>query len=120
MAVVSNMPSLFLREHLQRFGIDGYFEAITGQDDCEEQKPSPKPILVTLEKLGSRPERSAYVGDMEEDIIAGKRARVYTFAICRDKGYHPSWRLERQNPDFLISSFEELFTIVKMLNRPAR
>jgi len=116
LAIVSNIPSLFLREHLQRFGISEHFRVITGQDDCEEQKPSPKPILITLEELGSKPEQSAYVGDMEEDIIAGKRARVYTFAISRDGSYHPNWRLKRQNPDFFISDLDELLTIVNRLN----
>ncbi|MCW4020465.1 MAG: HAD-IA family hydrolase, partial [Candidatus Bathyarchaeota archaeon] len=104
-------------EHLQRFGIDGYFDAVTGQDDCSKQKPSPAPILVTLEKLGSKPERSAYVGDMEEDIIAGKKAQVYTFAVTREEGYHPDWRLKRQEPNFLISDLNELVAIVERLNR---
>jgi phosphoglycolate phosphatase len=119
LAIVSNIPSLFLREHLQRFGIDEYFVAVTSQDDCEEQKPSPKPILITLEELGSKPEQSAYVGDMEEDIIAGKRAHVYTFAVSRDCSYHPSWRLKRQNPDFFVSDLNELLTIVNRLNARA-
>jgi len=115
-AVASNIPSLFLREHLQQFGIDGCFDAVTGQDDCEEVKPSPKPILTTLEKLGRKPDRSAYVGDMEEDIMAGKRANVCTIAVSRDSSYHPAWRLRRQNPDFLIHDLEGLVTIVETLN----
>jgi len=116
LAIASNIPSLFLKEHLQRFDIDKYFAAVTGQDDCKEQKPSPKPILTTLETLGSKPEQSAYVGDMEEDIIAGKQAHVYTFSVSREGSYHPSWKLKRQNPDFLISDLDELLTIVKSLN----
>jgi len=116
LAIASNILSLFLREHLQRFEIDKYFKVVTGQDDCTEQKPSPKPILITLEKLGSKPENSVYVGDMEEDIIAGKKAHVYTFAICRENSYHPAWKLKRQNPDFLISDLNELFPIVKTIN----
>lgn len=113
LAIASNIPNLFLVEHLQRFGIEEHFDAITGQEDCEEKKPSPEPILVTMEKLGSRPDRSAYVGDMEEDVIAGRRANVYTIAISRGGSYHPSWKLERQNPDFLISDLNELTTIAK-------
>lgn len=113
LAVVSNIPSLFLVEHLERFGIDEYFDAVTGQDDCEEKKPSPKPILITMEKLGGKPERSAYVGDMEEDIISGKRARVCTIAVSRDGSYHPDWRLKKQNPNFLISDLTELIPLVK-------
>lgn len=115
LAVVSNMLSLFLREHLQRFGLEVYFEAVTSQDDCTEQKPSPQPILITLEKLGSEPTRSAYVGDMEEDIIAGRMAGVRTVAVCRDESYHPEWRLRRQNPDFLIRNLDSLVTIVDEL-----
>jgi len=112
LAIASNIPPPFLREHLQRFQIDGYFDVVTGQDDCTEQKPSPKPILITMEKLGSKPDQSAYVGDMEEDIIAGKRADVQTFAVCRDDSYHPSWKLKRQNPDFFISDLKELLAIL--------
>jgi len=108
LGVASNIPSLFLREHLNKLGIDGYFAAVTGQEDCDEQKPSPKPILATVEKLGVRPEEAVYVGDMEEDIIAGKRAGTLTAAIVRDKGYHPRWRLQRQSPDCFINNLKEL------------
>jgi HAD superfamily hydrolase (TIGR01549 family) len=108
LGVASNIPTVFLREHLKRFEIEGYFDTITGQEDCDEQKPSPKPILITIEKLGARPQEAMYVGDMEEDIIAGKMANVVTVAIVRNESYHPRWRLERQKPDFLISSLREL------------
>ena len=72
LGVASNIPTLFLREHLRKFNIDRYFDVITGQEDCDEQKPSPKPVVVTVEKLGAKPQEAMYVGDMEEDIIAGK------------------------------------------------
>ena len=113
LAIASNIPSDFLREHLQRFEIDKFFKVVTGQDDCQEQKPSPEPILVTLRRLKSDPKFSAYVGDMEEDIIAGKRAGVITVAICRKEGYHPCWRLRRQKPNFMISSLWDLIRVMK-------
>ena len=111
LAVASNIPTLFLREHLKKFGIDKYLDAITGQEDCDEQKPSPKPILFTVEKLGVRPQEAMYVGDMEEDIIAGKKANVVTTAIVRNESYHPQWRLERQKPDYLITNLRELLLV---------
>ena len=80
--VASNIPTLFLREHLSRLGIDSYFDAITGQEDCDEQKPSPKPILTTVDKLNVVSQETIYVGDMEEDIIAGKRAKAITAGGC--------------------------------------
>ena len=112
LAIASNIPSDFLREHLQRFRIDKFFQVVTGQDDCREQKPSPEPILVTLQKLKAEPNVSAYIGDMEEDIIAGKRAGVITVAICRESGYHPLWKLRRQRPNFVISNLLDLMLIV--------
>src|SRR4030042_558874 len=108
LGVASNIPTLFLREHLRQLNIDRYFDTITGQEDCDEQKPSPKPIVITIEKLGVKPQEAIYVGDMEEDIIAGKRANLVTVAIVRNESYHPRWRLERQKPDFLISNLREL------------
>jgi HAD superfamily hydrolase (TIGR01549 family) len=113
LGVASNIPSLFLKETLERFGILEYFGEITGQDDCDEQKPSPKPILSTLVKLGVKPKYSMYVGDMVEDMIAGKRAGVITVAISRENSYHPAMRLKRENPDFSISNLNELVAIVK-------
>lgn len=111
MGIASNIPALFLREHLSKLGIDGYFAAVTGQEDCDEQKPSPKPILATAEKLRVRPEQTVYVGDMEEDMIAGRKANVLTAAIVRKESYHPRWRLERQSPDFIISDIRELLPV---------
>ena len=49
LGVASNIPTVFLKEHLQKFEIDGYFDIVTGQEDCDEQKPSPKPV--TSEKM---------------------------------------------------------------------
>ena len=116
LAIASNIPSNFLIEHLERFGLDGYFGVVTGQDDCGEQKPSPEPILSTLSRLGSKPESSAYVGDMEQDMIAGKRAGVWTIAICREEGYHACWRLKRQDPDFVIFNLHGLLRVISNLN----
>lgn len=113
LGIASNIPTLFLREHLRSFRIESYFGAITGQEDCDEQKPSPKPVLVTLEKLGAQPPEAIYVGDMEEDIIAGKRANTYTVAISRKESYHHRWRLKRQNPDCLISGLDELLQLFR-------
>ena len=111
MGIASNVPTMFLRAHLKDFKIENYFGAVTGQEDCNEQKPSPKPVLVTLEKLKVKPPEVIFVGDMEEDIIAGKRANTYTAAISRKESYHPRWRLKRQNPDYIVSDLVELFTL---------
>ncbi|MFC1923926.1 HAD family hydrolase [Chloroflexota bacterium] len=112
LGVVSNIPSVFLAEHLRNFGVDDYFDVVTGQEDCDEQKPSPKPVACTIEKLGVNPGEVMFVGDMEEDIIAGKGAGAVTVAMVRDEGYHPRWRLEKHSPDFFVSDLRELLQIL--------
>ncbi len=113
LGIASSIPTIFLREHLEHFEIESYFTIITGQEDCDEQKPSPKPILYTLKKLGIKPEEAIYVGDMEEDMIAGRAANTLTAAIVRNESYHPRWRLEKQKPDYIISSLQELLIITQ-------
>jgi phosphoglycolate phosphatase-like HAD superfamily hydrolase len=113
LGVASGIPNKFLLEHLRRFQILTYFDAITGQDDCDEQKPSPKPVLATLSKLNASAKSAGYVGDMEEDIVAGKRAGVYTLAVDRIEAYHPISRLELHDPDYVISDLNDLISVCR-------
>jgi len=108
LGVASNIPSEFLRDHLGEFGIDGYFDAVVGQEDADEQKPSPAPILAALEKLQVLPHEAMYVGDMEEDLRAAKAAGTRVAAIVRDEGYHPLHRLQKHAPHYLITDLREL------------
>ena len=103
-----------MREHLDKFEIEACFDVIIGQEDAAEQKPSPKPILAAIEKMGTKSQESMYVGDMEEDIIAAKAAQALAAAIVREASYHPQWRLERQSPDFFITDLRELLSIGNM------
>ena len=112
--VASGIPNKFLLERLRRFQILTYFDAVTGQDDCDEQKPSPKPVLAILSKLNASPKNTGYVWDMEEDIVAGKRAGVYTFvarALDRSEAYHPICRLKLQDPDYIITDLNDLIRL---------
>jgi HAD superfamily hydrolase (TIGR01549 family) len=111
LGVASNILNKFLLEHLRRFQILTYFDAVTGQDDCDEQKPSPKPVLATLSKLNASPKNAGYVGDMEEDMIAGKRAGVYTLAVDRSEAYHPICRLKLHDPDYIITDLNDLIKL---------
>ncbi len=54
------LPSLFDVEH----------------GECEEipRKPNPAGLLHTIEKLGSTPERTAYLGDLPNDTLVAHRA----------------------------------------------
>jgi len=111
LGVVSNIPTQFLKGHLRDFAIDNYFTALVGQEDCDEQKPSPKPLLTALRLLGVKQEDAMYVGDMEEDMMAAKAAGIMATAITRAEGYHSRRRLEKHKPDYFISDLTELLMV---------
>lgn len=112
LGIYSNVPKKDLRELLEKFGILMYFDAIIGQGDGEEKKPSPKPILNVLSRLNTTPESAAYVGDMEEDMTIGRRAGVRVIAMDREEAYQPIERLKLHNPDYVITSLYDLLQIV--------
>ena len=61
---------------------------------------------MALQRMGSKPEESAYVGDAPEDIEMGKRARVLTVAV--HSNYPSSARLLSSKPDIYLKSLVEL------------
>ncbi|MDR0425306.1 MAG: HAD-IA family hydrolase [Clostridiales Family XIII bacterium] len=61
---------------LDKFGIGGYFGAVVTCEDTEKNKPDPAPVLLALERLGSKPEEAAMVGDTMSDIRCARAAGV--------------------------------------------
>ncbi len=79
-AVISNKREGLSRRLLDELQLSGFFAAILGSDSVDERKPSPKPLIHTMEILAARPDESVIVGDSQYDIQAGKAAGVRTIA----------------------------------------
>jgi pyrophosphatase PpaX len=91
--------------------LEAFFDVVVAADDTERHKPHPDPLLLALDRLGASPEETAYVGDSPFDVQAAKAARVGAIAVTWG-GIHDSARLEREQPDALVSSPEELVAAV--------
>ena len=78
-------------------------------DDTDEFKPSPRGIEIALERLGAGSSNAVYIGDMAEDILAGKRAGVKTAAVLT--GVHRKDKLAREKPDYMLGSVSEVLNI---------
>jgi pyrophosphatase PpaX len=87
------------------------FDVVVGADDTERHKPHPDPLLVALDRLGQEPENAAYVGDSPFDVQAAKAAGLYAVAVTWG-GIHSRERLERERPDALADSAEELLGVL--------
>jgi len=83
------------------------FETVVGGDETEKHKPDPAPLLLAAERMGARPEETAYVGDSPFDIRAAKAAGMHAVAVTWGR-IHDRERLEREEPDSMVDSAEEL------------
>jgi len=65
-----------VREALDRHGLT--VETAIGRDSLPSgaYKPDPEPLLAVVDRLGTAPERTLFVGDSERDAVTAERAGV--------------------------------------------
>jgi len=73
------------------------------------RKPAIQIYNMTLEKLGSKPDKAVFIGDNPNtDIIGAKNAGLHTIW----KKAQLPWSEEVPLPDFQIEKIEELYSIL--------
>ena len=109
-AVITNKPHDFSVKILDELGIAKYFAEVVCGDSFPERKPSPVPILRTMEKLGFSAEECLMIGDSRVDIEAGKNAKMKTCGCIF--GFRGRDELEKAGADYLIEKFSDLTQIL--------
>jgi pyrophosphatase PpaX len=84
------------------------FETVVGGDETERHKPDPEPLLLAAERMGVEPADCAYVGDSPFDVRAAKAAGMLAVAVTWGR-IHDRVKLEREEPDAIVDTAEELF-----------
>jgi pyrophosphatase PpaX len=84
------------------------FETVVGGDETEKHKPDPEPLLLAAKRMGVASTECAYVGDSPFDIRAAKAAGMYAVAVTWGR-IHDRSKLEREEPDAIVDTAEELF-----------
>jgi pyrophosphatase PpaX len=87
------------------------FDVLVGGDETEQHKPHPEPLLLAAERLDADPKTCAYVGDSPFDIRAAKAAGIHAVAVTWG-GIHTRDRLEREEPDAIVDSAEQLHDVL--------
>jgi pyrophosphatase PpaX len=90
-----------------RVPIAHLFETVVGGDETQKHKPDPEPLLLAAARMNARPDETAYVGDSPFDIRAAKAADMYAIAVTWGR-IHDRDRLEREEPDAIVDTAEEL------------
>ena len=76
MAICTNKMHAGAIAALRKFGIEDLFTFVTGSDTWAEAKPSPVPLLKTLDMLGFGTHECIYLGDTSTDAECARAAGV--------------------------------------------
>jgi phosphoglycolate phosphatase-like HAD superfamily hydrolase len=60
---------------LSTHGIDG-IDTVVGRDTVSTEKPDPRPLLETIDRLDGEPENAVFIGDSDRDGTTAERAGV--------------------------------------------
>ncbi|MEU8634539.1 HAD family hydrolase [Amycolatopsis sp. NPDC048633] len=80
LAVASSSSGAWVNPHLERLGIDGYFDAVlTG--DRHKAKPDPDLYLAALAALGAQPQETIAFEDTPHGVTSAKAAGLTCVAV---------------------------------------
>jgi pyrophosphatase PpaX len=94
-----------------RVPVGHLFDVVVGGDETDRHKPDPDPLLLAAERLHVEPSRCAYVGDSPFDIRAAHAAGMHAIAVTWG-GIHTRETVERERPDAVVDSAEELLDVL--------
>lgn len=96
---------------LQNIGIHKYFDVIITNERVTHPKPHPDSINKILTQLGISAHETAIVGDMIDDIVAGKNAKLAkTIAVTH--GFGTIEDLREAGPDHIIEDIPSLLDVL--------
>ncbi|MFC1658547.1 HAD family hydrolase [Candidatus Omnitrophota bacterium] len=108
--VITNRNYEFAVSGLKAAGIYAYFEDIIGGDDAACMKPSSCPLDKFMHGLDIDKARAIIVGDMDIDVLAGKRAGILTCAVTYGIGRRED--ILKAKPDYVIGNLRQLKEII--------
>ena len=87
------------------------FEVVVGGDETQRHKPHPEPLLLAAKRMDADPDECAYVGDSPFDVRSAKAAGMHAVAVTWG-GIHDREKLEREEPDAIVDTAEELLNVL--------
>lgn len=94
---------------LKLTGLIEHFPILVTADEVTRPKPDPEPVRAALERAGSDPKRTVFIGDSPHDMAAGRDAGVATAAVLW--GPFGVEALSSMAPTFLLKTPEEILSL---------
>jgi len=116
MGIVSSKRKAYVIRELEANGLLSYFDCIVGQEDTEEHKPNPAPMLLAAEQMGVPAAACMYIGDQLGDMLAASAAGMASAAALWGEG---ELELLMQGlPQHIFATPEELVSHLISMNSP--
>lgn len=116
LGIVTGKASKSLFISLNHLKMNRLFDVIITGDDVSFPKPHPEGLNKALEQLNVQNTEAIFLGDSDADLLAGKRANVYTIAV--------QWLPNFQNfefksqPDLKLTNINEFLPALNRLTQP--
>lgn len=94
---------------LRKSELADFFLRLVSADDVNQPKPSPEGLQIVMNAIGADPEKTVYVGDHPDDILASRNARIKTAAALW--GSKRSRELQDLRPDFIFKDPSDAHTL---------
>lgn len=111
LAIMSNNNIGRIETDLKKFGLRNYFSHIVALK-AHEGKPKPDGIIRCMKLCNANPDETVYIGDMQGDIIAGKRAGLKK-TIAATFGFHSRELMKQVHPDIIIDRAEQILDVIE-------
>jgi HAD superfamily hydrolase (TIGR01509 family) len=107
--IVTSNSTKAVRRTLKTVEAVGLVRNIFGREDSlnmRRLKPSPQMLHAALRDVKGNPDQAFFIGDSQNDIIAGRGAGVFTIGVCT--GELSKEELSKAGADFVLPSFAHL------------
>jgi HAD superfamily hydrolase (TIGR01662 family) len=106
LGIVTNRQKEAVFEAPELEKLKKHFKVVICYQDTINHKPHPEPLFLAAKKLKVKPEECVYVGDVENDIKAGKAAGMKVIIYSKEQFV---------TADICTTSFEKLPEIIESL-----
>ena len=107
-AILSNGNSSRLSKELERMAIRKYFDLVVSAKDIGAIKPDPRGLKAIMSRMGVKPSRTVFLGDMIDDVLTADLAKVDACAMA--DGFDSHEKLKSAGPRYIFRSVEEMFS----------
>jgi pyrophosphatase PpaX len=111
LGVVTSKIEPLAHRALALIGLDDCFSMVVGLESTTRHKPDPAPLMHAMERFGSDPGDTVYIGDSPFDLQAAHAASVTSVAVSW--GAFSEERLQREQPTHMVRTPSELHAVLR-------